>query len=103
MSGGPNASLIAWLIVKSVSPALALLPLEFCTSNGIANGIINNDEEASINNTVCQLYTDNIAPVSGEKINWPSEPEAVAKPNAHDLFSGGTIRPNAAMPATPIA
>ena len=30
-------------------------------------------------------------------MNWPREPEAVAMPKAQERFSGGTMRPRAAM------
>ena len=37
------------------------------------------------------------APPSGAKMNCPKEPAAVAMPKAHERFSGGTMRPSAAI------
>ncbi len=65
--------------------------------DGMAKTMIGSTSNASSSSAVCQPNTAMKAWPSGAKMNWPSEPAAVAIPKAQERLSGGTSRPKAAI------
>ena len=65
--------------------------------SGRAKAMIGSTRKARNTRAVCQPKAAMKAWPNGAKMNWPSEPAAVAMPKAHERFSGGTRRPKAAI------
>ena len=65
--------------------------------SGSDKGMISSTSAPISMSAVCQPKAAMKAWPKGAKMNWPSEPAAVAMPKAQERFSGGTSRPKAAM------